>query len=341
MPKKIGNGGHGQEEYSSETGRYIADGQPNKYYNNEKENKVLSTLGLDTKDLKKQDSVLKSMGLGDEFSSYNDEKKITQEDIMDIIPEGRVFVANIKDRMSFLRRWEYIYKNATMKNDQENFTPVKDTFLIDTPERNDFRKRSVNQEIEKQSNESPKKYERKAVLVLGQPASGKSFATKKFLKQNGAFEVDGDIFTHKIPEFKADERNVSAVHEEAMQMSKDMLNKITDAGANFVIGKIGGGSYKKFQKMLDNLSEKGYTVEVVFGDIPVEKSLQRNLDRHLRGEPRLVPPSVPIICELNLFSNLAEILNHPVVVGGEIYNNDVQWGEKPKLLKKFAKRGKR
>lgn len=37
MPEKLGNGGNSLENYSSETGQYIADGEPNKYYNNPKE----------------------------------------------------------------------------------------------------------------------------------------------------------------------------------------------------------------------------------------------------------------------------------------------------------------
>ena len=37
MPEKLGNGGHGREEYDPNTGKYIADGEPNKVYNNPKE----------------------------------------------------------------------------------------------------------------------------------------------------------------------------------------------------------------------------------------------------------------------------------------------------------------
>ena len=37
MPEKLGNGGNSLEEYSSETGQYISDGEPNKYYDNPKE----------------------------------------------------------------------------------------------------------------------------------------------------------------------------------------------------------------------------------------------------------------------------------------------------------------
>lgn len=37
MPEKLGNGGHSYEKYDPNTGKYVADGQPNKYYDNPEE----------------------------------------------------------------------------------------------------------------------------------------------------------------------------------------------------------------------------------------------------------------------------------------------------------------
>lgn len=37
MPEKLGNGGHGPENYDINTGKYMTDGLPNKYYDNPKE----------------------------------------------------------------------------------------------------------------------------------------------------------------------------------------------------------------------------------------------------------------------------------------------------------------
>ena len=42
MPEKLGNGGHSQENYDPNTGKYVADGESNKYYNNPNERKQLS-----------------------------------------------------------------------------------------------------------------------------------------------------------------------------------------------------------------------------------------------------------------------------------------------------------
>lgn len=335
MPKKLGNGGNGLEEYNSETGRYISDGQPNKYYNNPAENKILNAMGITApSELKNvsENKILNAMGAGDVNVYY---ETVKENDVFDVIPKkNRKFVKFIADRVQFLKDWIAKYsKYVTVKKPS-----VEETFKINTPERISFRKKAVADELARQENASPKNYERKATIVLGLPASGKSFVTKKYLDANKAYEIDSDIFTHIIPEFQADNNNVSAVHKEAGNMSKDMLSKVMEKGGNFVIGKVGGGDPSDTIKMLDNLQANGYTVDIVYGDLPVEKSLERNLMRHLNGEPRLVPPSVAIGAEPKLFSNISTFLNHPAVTGGEIYNNDVPRGEKPKLLKKFIKR---
>jgi len=41
MPEKLGNGGHSQEQYDPNTGKYVIDGKPNKYYDNPDENKII------------------------------------------------------------------------------------------------------------------------------------------------------------------------------------------------------------------------------------------------------------------------------------------------------------
>lgn len=63
MPEKLGNGGHGREEYDPNTGKYVADGQPNKVYNNPKEN--IS---------EKQQTALNNLKLFYEFGEYTDEE---------------------------------------------------------------------------------------------------------------------------------------------------------------------------------------------------------------------------------------------------------------------------
>ena len=44
MPKKLGNGGHSQETYDPNTGKYVEDGKENKYYDNPQED-IKTVLG--------------------------------------------------------------------------------------------------------------------------------------------------------------------------------------------------------------------------------------------------------------------------------------------------------
>ena len=46
MPEKIGNGGHSLENYDENTGKYVADGTPNKSYNNPEEQTAMKMFGL-------------------------------------------------------------------------------------------------------------------------------------------------------------------------------------------------------------------------------------------------------------------------------------------------------
>ena len=50
MPKKLGNGGEGLEEFNPNDGQYIEDGVPNKSYDNPEENKILNSMGIDQSD---------------------------------------------------------------------------------------------------------------------------------------------------------------------------------------------------------------------------------------------------------------------------------------------------
>lgn len=50
MPKKLGNGGEGLEEFNPNDGQYIEDGVPNKSYDNPEEEKVLNAMGLNLSD---------------------------------------------------------------------------------------------------------------------------------------------------------------------------------------------------------------------------------------------------------------------------------------------------
>ena len=185
---------------------------------------------------------------------------------------------------------------------------------------------------------TPKKYERKATILLGLPGSGKSTIANLVKEQNGAFEVDADIFKEKhIPEFQKDLRMISAVHEESVDLSNRFRRELSDQGANMVIGKV-GGDYERIGQLLDELQQSGYQVDVVLNDVPLETAMDRTVGRYERKETnRLVPLHVLLHADKNVFNTFDQILKHGAVVGGKIYSNDVPKGMSPSLLKEFRK----
>lgn len=79
MPKKPGNGGHGPEEYDVNTGKYVADGQPNKYYDNpdEKEKYQISSASISTDILKEKfGDIFGETEFDDEINAMFDEKNV-------------------------------------------------------------------------------------------------------------------------------------------------------------------------------------------------------------------------------------------------------------------------
>lgn len=246
----------------------------------------------------------------------------------------RVFIADLpyEQRMKYIQNLRQ-HDIATPLTDEDT-----DTLDINTPIRQAFREQAVEDEINKQLSEGEKQYDRKATIIFGLPASGKTTLAQYLKKQDGAFEIDSDFFTERIPEFQDDPTKISTVHREAGYMSKKMMNEIAKQGGNMIIGKVGGGmDIEYLQDFLNDLQKNNYEVEIVLNDLPLEEGIRRNLKRHQEGNPRLVPASVSIIADRTVFDNVAKLMNHPSVVGGAVYSNDVPKGTPPKFIRTLDK----
>lgn len=102
MPEKLGNGGHSYEKYDPNTGKYVADGVENKYYDNPSE-KTASSSSLyekykDFLDTVQEDEELNAiMGWKPKTNEQKEEKytkpilEMTQEEILTEIEEHKKF----------------------------------------------------------------------------------------------------------------------------------------------------------------------------------------------------------------------------------------------------------
>lgn len=310
----------GNPYHSDETGKFVSQEGGNDKVSSE--NKILSKLGLNPQQERKHEYIKGQI------------QKIVPQTNMDGSP--RVFINGLpyEQKMSYIQNLRDREKNI-VKTITDN---DKDTFDIKTPEREAFREQSIENEIKKQLNEGEKRYDRKATIILGLPASGKSTLAKYLKADGGSFEIDSDFFTEIIPEFVENPSRISEVHREAGYMSKKMMNKIAKEGGNMIIGKVGGGYDNKYLiSFLDDLQKNGYSIDLVYNDIPLEEGIRRNEERHRKGNPRFVPASVSIIADATAFDNFGKLINHPAVVSGSIYSNDVPMGQSPRFIRKIEK----
>ena len=129
---------------------------------------------------------------------------------------------------------------------------------------------------------------RRAVIVIGPPAAGKSTVSNPIAEHLRAALVDADDVKEMIPEYNKGLGN-QAVHEESSALANDeAFYQLLTTGSNLVIPKIGASSARTRQLILI-LKKKGYTVDLVNVSAGIDNSLRRNIQRMLT-KGRLVPP---------------------------------------------------
>jgi predicted kinase len=129
--------------------------------------------------------------------------------------------------------------------------------------------------------------EKRAVVIIGPPAAGKSSAANPIAKHYGAAIPNPDDVKLVIPEY---EKGVgtSAVHEESSVMGKEMVKRLIAEGANVVLPKVGDRP-ESIRRAVNELRELGYQVDLAHVGAPTELVARRNIARFL-NTGRLVDP---------------------------------------------------
>ncbi len=136
--------------------------------------------------------------------------------------------------------------------------------------------------------ESPVKHERKAVILLGPPASGKSSLANPIARDLRAMIIDPDEVKKALPEYQ-DGIGAHAVHEESSHISKEIRDDALEQGANLLLPKVGdkAGSIQALTRLL---KENGYDVEITLMQVDYKEVRNRMYGRFLETG-RFVPPS--------------------------------------------------
>jgi len=171
---------------------------------------------------------------------------------------------------TYIRTRDFIINNKRVKG-----LPKATKFLMDVAE---------------SYSPTPVPNNRQAYILLGPPASGKSFFAEEIAKNYKLAIVDSDDAKKIIPEY-AGGVGANATHDEASMLANNVRRDLINEGKNILLPRVGGyGKRKKIQETIDELKENGYNVKTVLVDVDYRIALGRMYERFAKTG-RLVPPT--------------------------------------------------
>ena len=131
---------------------------------------------------------------------------------------------------------------------------------------------------------------KKAIILLGLPASGKSTVAQVMSDMQGAYIVDSDFAKRKFPEL-AFPNGASWTHDESANLvhtaADGVLARCLKEGANIVIPKVGAKA-SSIISVYDTLIGHGYSVSLGLVWLDPKIALQRAIKRYQKSK-RYVP----------------------------------------------------
>ena len=119
----------------------------------------------------------------------------------------------------------------------------------------------------------PNKFEKRAIIILGPPASGKSSIANPIARQHGAAIIDPDEAKKLFPEFHKGV-GANAVHEESKFMSEVLQAKALEEGLNIAVPTVGGKA-DKIRNLIEKFKDNGYSVDLSVVDVNYTNSRNR------------------------------------------------------------------
>lgn len=128
------------------------------------------------------------------------------------------------------------------------------------------------------------KKQRKAVIAIGLPASGKSSKIVNTVSPEiGGYVIDSDEAKFLFPQFK-ESNGIAAdsIHKDSQDVIGKVFQTLMSSGTNMVIPVIGSDYQKLFNKWIKPLEDSGYDVEIQYQPANPEKSLNRVVYRAIK-----------------------------------------------------------
>lgn len=215
--------------------------------------------------------------------------------------------------------------------------PKMNTADIQTPERQKLRSEVLEQLYQRGSYSSETHdytgevaQERRADIVIGAPAAGKSSVLVDPLsEQHKSRVIDSDDAKKLLPEYN-EGKGAGNVHRESSMIRDVLKQRAMDRGENIVWPTVGD----KLDKLLSSIQEfrdNGYSVYLHLNELSAGKATGRALGRYL-SEGRFVDPEIVLKVGDKPTQNYNYIRQQEGLIDGySHYSNDVPRGEKPIL----------
>lgn len=131
--------------------------------------------------------------------------------------------------------------------------------------------------------------DKRATIVLGPPAAGKSTFANKFAQARSAAIIDPDEAKKVLPEYEGG-IGANAVHAESSELFARMLEAAIGAGDNVVLPRT-GGDQAGIDKLITMLERQGYEIDLILMDVTIDNAHKRMIGRFI-GTGRLINPQI-------------------------------------------------
>ncbi len=131
--------------------------------------------------------------------------------------------------------------------------------------------------------------DRRATIILGPPAAGKSMFANKFAQARNAAIIDPDEAKKVLPEYEGG-IGANAVHAESSELFARVLETAVGAGDNVVVPRT-GGDQAGIDRLITMFKDTGYEVDLIRMDVTIDNAHKRMIGRFI-GTGRLINPQI-------------------------------------------------
>lgn len=146
----------------------------------------------------------------------------------------------------------------------------------------------------------------RAVFLMGLPGAGKTTVKRRRLGKEDWVDIEPDRFKHRHPRYSEDMGNETdeEVHRWSVRRAVDAFDTTVTLGRRpDVVLDSSGSNASWLRRRISLARSRGYRIELLWVDVPLEIALLRNRDRAYRLGDRTMVPEKVILDKAELLPN--------------------------------------